>query len=60
MIICRDYIQSYIKVNSEIIMNKKRIPFPHPNQAAVDWWRQAQGMEPKLIEIDRCTEWQLP
>lgn len=59
MIVCRDYIQSYI-ADDKAKMGKKGLQFPHPMQAAVDWWRQAQGMEPKFIEKDRWTEWQLP
>lgn len=62
--VCRDYIQSYFNwgnnIQNSIANDEFKEMFRVRMQPAVDWWRQAQGMKPKLIDKDRCTEWQLP
>lgn len=57
--VVRDYIQSYI-VDDKAKAGKKSMLIPHPMQAAVNWWRQCQGWEPKEIENQRWWDWQKP
>ena len=57
--VVRDYIQSYI-VDDKAKAGKKNMIIPHPMQAAVNWWRQCQGWEPKEIENQRWWDWQKP
>lgn len=57
MLVCRDYIQSYI-VDDKAKAGKKNLVVPHPMQDAVNWWRQCQGCEPKDITVGQWQDWQ--
>ena len=57
MLVCRDYIQSYI-VDDKIKSVKKSFMLPHLMQDAVNWWRQQQGWEPQEICSNDWWDWQ--
>lgn len=58
VIVCRDYIQSYI-ADDKAKMGKKNLAVPHPMQDAVNWWRAQNGWAPKEIEVRSWWAWQL-
>lgn len=57
MLVCRDYIQSYI-VDDKIKSVKKNLMLPHLMQDAVNWWRQQQGSDPQEICSNNWWNWQ--
>jgi hypothetical protein len=57
--VCRDYLQSYIS-DDKAKMGKKNEIYPHPMQAAIDWWRAQPPRQwpPKELKIGEWTSWQ--